>query len=161
MARIAERGSMASFIVVGIVLAGLVAGGIYVVKHGLGPFASESAPEVAVTEPNEDKPASTDGDQDPGTEQSDKDDAAQQNAEAEKKAQAEREAQEAKEREQQAQTDDSGQHASESEGTGGGNTPGESHELPQTGPAEVTATGIILAVVAGSVVAYRRSNNVL
>ena len=162
MARVGERGSIISFIVVGVVLVGLVAGGIYLAKHTLSPLAQQAGTEVAVTNPD-DSPSTNGGDQEPQDKdktQAEKDEAAKQAAEAEKKAQAEREAQEAKEREQEEQqassdSDDEEEAASEE------SVSESDYTLPQTGPAEIVGTGFILAVVTGSVIAYRRSTQVL
>ena len=166
MARVGERGSIISFIVVGVVLVGLVAGGIYLAKHTLSPLAQQAGTEVAVTNPD-DSPSTNGGDQEPQDKtQAEKDQAAKQAAEAEKKAQAEREAQQAKEakereqreqEEQQASSDTDDEEAAASEES----TSESDYTLPQTGPAEIVGTGFILAVVTGSAIAYRRSTQVL
>lgn len=156
MARTAERGSIISFIVVGIVLTALVAGGIYAARHYLAPG---SATQVALQDEAKNTPDETD---DKSDDQKTGEPAPtnEQQSQAEKEAEAERQAQKARE-EQQAQDEAESEEPAEVPVTGSDRHSPDVPVLPQTGPGEVFASGFALAVVTGSVLAYRRSRQVL
>lgn len=156
MARAAERGSIISFIVVGIVLTALVVGGIYTAKQ----LASRSqAPTVAVqNEPEAPSQVQDEQQKDKDAQEAEKKAAAEKAAEAERKAQAEREAQAAKEREAK---DKAEAEAAEEADAAADTATGDVDALPQTGPAELVGTGVALAAVTGSVLAYRRSSRAM
>ena len=157
MARTAERGSIISFIVVGVGLTALVVGGIYTAKHLASQRQSST---VAVVDEPEAPAEVRDEQKDAATQEAEKKAAAEKAAEAEKKAQAEREAQAAKEREAKAEAE-AAEKAAETEGEGDSETATGVAALPQTGPVELAGTGMVLAIITGSVLVYRRSSRVL
>lgn len=146
MAQRMHRGSVLGFVLVGVLLLALVAGGIYLVRHQLtattspttGSEASDNA--AAPDKPSETADSSTKPDETTTKEtKSDLEQALQSQSEAEKKAQAQKEAQE-REAAQSAPVQ-----------------PSSTAELPATGPADTLITLLGAALLAGTAFAYIRS----
>lgn len=161
-----SKGSVIGFIIVGVLLLGLVAGAIYVVKRGV--FNGVTQPtEVARQTPaseNKDTPQSdANKSTQPSAEQKKADElsaALKKQAEAEKKAKEQSQA--ASNQPPTTQTQPSASPQASTTALNSSSTPATIPQtgvsLPQTGPAEnaiVTTLGVSL--LAGAIVAYRRS----
>jgi len=164
------RGSVASFVVVGVVLAALVLGSIYVVKTQFAGKLQDDKTQVAFDTAKDvtDDVIGEDRDQnksDASDDQAKKDEekAAEEKAKADAraeeeraaKAKAEAEAKEQREAEEQAATSSNDSKGDTMPTTGV--TTDEVEELPETGPTETFATVMAFGILAGLVVAYRRS----
>lgn len=175
MTRIDQKGSIVSFVVVGVVLTALVLGGLYVVKErnffGLGQAADDVAQTTDdtisdVTDGNDEsaEPDTTTQD-DPAT--TDNTDTTTDTDQVQTDAPDTAVSNDADDAEQPA-TDDSDATVTESEQT---ETPATSNddaetlpqtgmvadELPQTGPSDAFVAAIGLSALLASILAYRRS----
>ena len=159
MSREYRRGSIVSFIVVGIVLVALVLGGLYVAKNQLGSWLGGSAQptdqdgrEVAreTTDQNtdRDKPTQEDSDKQSAPESEDKTPPASDGTVDEQTGEPTQEGESA--------GDDDTAPAADTD-TGDESMPTTGVEMPQTGLSDSLLTAFPLVVLAAAVVAYRRS----
>ena len=165
MTRANERGSVVGFVAVGLLLTALLVGAVYGTKHYLGA-ATNGAEEVATTAGDESKDTSDSSEEKSNDKKADEQQAEQeaekQKAEAEQKQAEERAAQQREqqkaEKEQQAEAENNdsvvGDDDEEEDLPQTGVT-----ALPQTGPIDdIMASALMLSLLAGAYVAYRRSH---
>jgi LPXTG-motif cell wall-anchored protein len=170
MVRHRSKGSVIGFIIVGVLLLGLVAGAIYAVKRGV--FNGVTKPtEVARQTPaseNKDTPQSdANKSTQPSAEQKKADElsaALKKQAEAEKKAKEQSQAasNQPSTTQPSTQTQPSASSQNSTTASKSSSTPATIPQtgvsLPQTGPAEnAIVTTLGLSLLAGAIVAYRRS----
>lgn len=132
MVRTNQGGSILGFVIIGGVMALLLVGGAYLVRHNLAP-ASDSEP-VAVEESGSASETQEEEAAKPEDDEPDVVDDHQQHAEEEPK------------NEQPSQTE------------AGADSP---EHLPQTGPADVLIGGLLLGSITGVSIAYKRSRDAL
>lgn len=172
MARANERGSVAGFVVVGVLLTALVVGGIYVVKNNLAGYFDGQTPEEAT----EQIAANTEDVANEAEESTPLDDAPSESNEAEQTPSDQEpapstpeptpapaptptpESQPTPEPTPQAQTPSQSDTASDSTPVNIPQTGVEVTHLPQTGPIDVLFGVAGLGALAAAVVAHRRSS---
>ncbi len=158
MTRLGERGSVVGFIVVGVVLAAVVAGGIIMIRQ-IGQPAEVAVDQDSKTdETDSSKEADAPINEDKSSESTDKKTDDKKDTESGKTDKTEET--KAPDQEVAESTVDSKNDTEEQSTTGGeaSDTLAQAGQLlPQTGPGDVMATGAIIAILLGSIAAYRRS----
>lgn len=153
MSRLNMRGSVAGFVVVGIVLAALVLGSIYVVKTQLAGELQGDNTQVALNQAEEATDDAANGD----TDKNESDVTNNETVESEAVEEvAEAGVEEQPEIEEQP-VDSADYDEDDTIPATGVASPQVVDELPETGPAETLATILALGVLAGFVAVYRRS----
>lgn len=130
MARVNERGSIVEFVIVGGIMALLLVGGAYFVRHTLMP-ADQSTGSTAAQD--DDESASSDETADNTAGEQSTDAPAQQDTSV---------------------TDAESSSDESATSTGSDQSP---DSLPQTGPTESIVTGLLLGCLVAAVAAYKRS----
>lgn len=167
-----QSGSVAAFLVVGIVLAGLVIGGVYMAhQRGESARSGDTSAPVAVHQDKKTNNQSSKNTSDTGNEQAakqqrEKEQVAEQKRQEEARAQAEEKAKQEKAKEEEAKrltqstapTSTAQTPAMTIPQTGRTTTPeAVVGQLPATGPMDTTLQVLAGAILAGGVIAYLRS----
>lgn len=161
MKRSGERGSVIGFIVVGVVLAALVLGSIYVAKQVMSGAFNKTTSEVATSTKNaaDETKQTVQESLDKATKSDNKDQEATTKEEEQKTETAQSQTADQSD-DQNTDSEGASQDSAKSETLSQvpqtGVTAEPSH-LPQTGPAETLITAMIVSLLVGSTLAYRRS----
>ena len=134
--RARERGSILEFVIVGAVMALLLIGGVYAIRHMLAP----SAQGTDSTTSESDADLAPSSDETPDVDDTKEDDSTVQNSEDD------------------ATTDETTESESSTSETAAedGQTPSD---LPQTGPAQSLLAGFLLSSMVAVAIAYKRSRD--
>lgn len=154
MTRKFERGGIASFVIIGLLLLGLLAGGIYFVRNKMNPGTGTTGGEVASQSASSDtKTSSSDQNQDL------KDALAAQSSE-EKKAEEQRKAQQSETTSTSATAGTTNTTTSNAVSTASGGST-TSSSLPATGPEEAIVPLLGAVLLTGVGIAFVRSRALL
>lgn len=149
MVRVHERGSIVGYIVVGVLLATAVVGGVYVVKHQAPKGAEVSTTQNADTS---DKKQATPDDKSTSTTKP-------ADSKPTPNPTATPDAADTAQRPDTAQPTAPSTDSTTTTPPATDQTVATPSELPTTGPTNLTAVAAILAIVTGATLLYRRSNS--